>query len=721
MLVTLISIFLGLTIVLVGFLMLLRNHKSISNILFFVVCLISAIWAINFSTIEHSSNLEMVSFQNTLSFVLGAILMLSVIIFTFYFPREHKKKILKPYLLLFIPTLAISCTSLVAGEVTEVNNENVFSTGTLSAVYILMMLAGVMLILINLFGTRKKYTPTQRSQMQLVSLGFILSFIVGVGLSVVLPLVSPTSKADNYSPFAIFFLISFTAVAVAKYKLFDFRTVVLRAAGYILSAVIIAFIVSFGILTVANMLIYTEDPISLGQRLLIGLLLVTCILLYPRFKTYYDRFSNKVFFNTPYDTKEVLYGYNSKLVTTINPSEIASIFIGTLENTLQASKAIVYVEGVGSYALNQSLKQSLTKNDTSKITDYLHTSTHHDKGSIVSLDDVTSNELIRDLIKNEYTLMVKINNTKNQKGFVLIGTKRSGTLYGSADIGLINILTDQFTLALDNALQYSEIRAFNITLNDKIDTATKELRKTNEKLKALDEAKDEFISMASHQLRTPLTSVKGYVSMVLEGDAGKISAQQKQLLEQAFTSSQRMVYLIADLLNVSRLKTGKFIIESKPTLLTDVVESEIGQLKESAKAHNLELLFIKPENFPSLNLDETKTRQVIMNFMDNAIYYTPAGGHIRVELNATDKVIEYKVIDDGLGVPKSEQHHLFTKFFRAGNAKKARPDGTGLGLYMARKVIIAQGGSIIFESKEGKGSTFGFSFPRSTLEVPATT
>src|SRR4029077_9353625 len=122
------------------------------------------------------------------------------------------------------------------------------------------------------------------------------------------------------------------------------------------------------------------------------------------------------------------------------------------------------------------------------------------------------------------------------------------------------------------------------------------------------ETKDEFISMASHQLRTPLTSMKGYVSMVLEGDAGKVSTMQRKLLDQAFVSSQRMVYLIADLLNVSRLRTGKFIIEAKPTNLPDVIEGEIGQLIETVKGKGLELSFDKPKGFPTMNLDETKIR-----------------------------------------------------------------------------------------------------------------
>jgi signal transduction histidine kinase len=190
------------------------------------------------------------------------------------------------------------------------------------------------------------------------------------------------------------------------------------------------------------------------------------------------------------------------------------------------------------------------------------------------------------------------------------------------------------------------------------------------------------------------------------------------MLGQAFTSSQRMVYLIADLLNVSRLKTGKFVIESVPINLATLVSDEIAQLKETAASRSLNLVYNKPDDFPELMLDETKTRQVIMNFVDNAIYYTPANGTITIELLNKPAAIELRVVDNGIGVPRSEQHHLFTKFYRAGNARKARPDGTGLGLFMAKKVVIAQGGSIIFESAEGKGSVFGFAFSKTKLAVP---
>jgi len=324
--------------------------------------------------------------------------------------------------------------------------------------------------------------------------------------------------------------------------------------------------------------------------------------------------------------------------------------------------------------------------------------------------------------KNNVEILIRIVSTLEYEvdgvGYLMLGAKKDGRGYTDQELRLLEIIGNELEIAVENSLKFEEIEQFNVTLQKKIDDATRELTKSNEKLMALDKAKDEFVSMASHQLRTPLTSIKGYISMVLEGDAGDVNETQKQMLGQALFSSQRMVYLISDLLNVSRLRTGKFIIEPKQVYLPDLVESEVEQLIEGAKAKNITLSYVKPRRCATLMLDDMKIRQVVMNFIDNAIYYTPNGGKITVNLKQTEHSVEFKVKDTGIGVPKDQIHKLFTKFYRADNARKARPDGTGIGLFMAKKVVVAQKGSIIVESVEGEGSTFGFSFPLKELEAP---
>jgi len=171
------------------------------------------------------------------------------------------------------------------------------------------------------------------------------------------------------------------------------------------------------------------------------------------------------------------------------------------------------------------------------------------------------------------------------------------------------------------------------------------------------------------------------------------------------------VGLISDLLNASRLTTGKFVIDYVDCEAVSMVEDEIRQLKSHAAAKGIGLVFKKPR-FKTLPvvIDEAKTRQVVMNYIDNAIYYTQRGS-VTVELTKTDNTFSIQVTDTGIGVPKGSEKHLFTKFFRAGNAQQVRPDGTGLGLYLAKRVVEDQGGRVIFNSEEGKGSVFGFELP----------
>jgi len=431
-------------------------------------------------------------------------------------------------------------------------------------------------------------------------------------------------------------------------------------------------------------------------------------------KRFFDKITNNIFYKDSYDAQDVLNKVNSSLVGEADLYKLLSNTADKVQKNLKVSFCNFYIdeEAALDFHVAGTDAKVFGNENWSKIVKKITDS----KVKIISEID-SDDEMVKLLSGTKIGAIVKMTSQDQDVGYIITGQKLSGNKYTNDDVQIIEIIADEVAIAVQNTLRFEEIAQFNITLQKRIEDATARLQKTNEKLVALDEAKDEFISMASHQLRTPLTSIKGYLSMLQEGDAGELNEQQHNFVDQAFLSSQRMVYLIADLLNVSRLKTGKFVIEAKPTYLPDVVEGEIKQLAETAKARDLEMVFDKPTEFPMMNLDETKIRQVIMNFADNAVYYTPNGGKITIQLKADENNVIYSVTDTGIGVPKSEQHKLFTKFYRAGNARKARPDGTGLGLFMAKKVVVAQGGAIIFKTQEGKGSTFGFSFPRAKLEI----
>jgi signal transduction histidine kinase len=511
-------------------------------------------------------------------------------------------------------------------------------------------------------------------------------------------------------------------MSIVRHQLFDLRAAAARVLAYVASIgsmVIVYLIFVFG-LSGFNLL---SNNLTNFQRLSYITIAVVTGLLFQPFKNFFDKLTNRIFYQDAYDPQTLIDELNNTLVNTIEIEELLTKSALIIQENLKTSFCTFYIRETSYFS--ERIIGAHRKDPEIENLESLQTLAPKLHKKVHSIEPEPKNENEKELSaimkKNGIEVLARIVNTLDYEvkgiGYMLIGAKKSGSQYSKQDLRIIEIISNELVIAIENALRFEEIEKFNVTLQKKIDDATKELKASNDKLRALDEAKDEFVSMASHQLRTPLTSIKGYLSMVLEGDAGKITETQKTMLGQAFFSSQRMVYLISDLLNVSRLKTGKFVIESKPVYLPDVVESELNQLYEGANAKNLKLLFTKPKEFSKLNLDEMKLRQVIMNFTDNAIYYTPSGGKITVELKETAKSVEFTVKDTGIGVPKEQQHKLFAKFYRADNARKARPDGTGLGLFMAKKVIIAQGGSMIFDSKEGKGSTFGFSFPKEKLLV----
>ena len=259
-----------------------------------------------------------------------------------------------------------------------------------------------------------------------------------------------------------------------------------------------------------------------------------------------------------------------------------------------------------------------------------------------------------------------------------------------------------------------EVRA-----REEIEELATKLEFANLRLKQLDEAKSDFLSIASHQLRTPLTAIKGYASMILEGSYGKISATTKSAVDKIFQSSQRLVLIIGDFLDISHIEQGTMQydfaaldVRELAKGLTDEFKATIESSTDKSKALKISFEADEKENF-SVNADRNKIRQVVSNLIDNSIKYTPAG-FVKVSLSkiAENGNVLLKIEDSGIGISAETMPNLFKKFGRARSLSSAYANGSGLGLYVAKEIIKAHKGKIWAESEgEGKGSRFFVELP----------
>jgi signal transduction histidine kinase len=704
MLLLICTAFVFISNIILGIFVYINNPKMLPNRAFALMCFGLSSWtAFNYLADYQLSNTLL---WTRLSFFAITFLSAFLVIFLNNFTsRVISSKIFEPIVLMSALFVAIvSLTSYFIPSVDIVNRVSNVNTGPLYSIFLVYFIISFVFSIVIIILSWKKSSRNDRSRLGFLIFGILAMTVLASITNLFLPLVLGTNNFAIYGTLFSLIFVGSTSYAIIRHSLFDIRAVVVRSFAYVFTIITIAVVYGFLAFGVVGRYLFSTSyqQISMSQQIFNTALAVALAFTFQPIRRFFERISNKLFYRDRYDAQVVVNDIGRIVASEIRISQLCKKVSAGIERELNLSNVEIIVldeKKIIYHSQKNVITEEIIKNLGNKI--------------LVVDEGLPENKLA--LMKNlNASLSIPLKTANNFIGYLVIGEKESGQVFNDEDIRTLRTIANELSVALENAKAFLEIKKFNVTLQERVDRATKNLQNANSQLKELDQAKDEFISMASHQLRTPLTTVKGYVSMLNDGDFGKLSNDQKKSIELALDGSNRMARLIDDLLNVSRMEAGKFYIDPIKVNLSQLINQEIEQLASLAKNNNVSLTGKISVDVPMMMLDENKTRQAIMNLIDNAIHYSEppkGGGKVQVLLSVKDEEIYFSVVDNGIGVPKDQQSKLFTKMFRAKNAKEVRPDGTGLGLYLVKRVVEDQGGKIVFESKPGKGSVFGFKIP----------
>jgi signal transduction histidine kinase len=306
-------------------------------------------------------------------------------------------------------------------------------------------------------------------------------------------------------------------------------------------------------------------------------------------------------------------------------------------------------------------------------------------------------------------VIVPLTNNENFLGLLILGPKNKHN-YTTKDLKVLEAIAPKLGYAIQNTREYERVSSHNQELITNLEAANQKLRDANDKLKHDDKLKDEFIYVATHELKNPVTAMRGYLSLIEEGRFGAIPDNLKQPLDQVLNSNQQLITLLNNLLQIARIEAATITFTTKPIAICEVIDSVIRDLKALADQKNLTIIHNYANPALTVMAEKERLREIISNLLSNAIKYSDKGT-IEVSHELENDMFLTHVKDEGVGISDKDQKMIFTRFFRVEEEAAKGIPGTGLGLFIIKELIQRMGGTIWFSSKLGSGSTFSFSLP----------
>ena len=704
MIITLLAFFLCVFNIILGVTVFFRK-KGLLSIFFFLFTVSVSVWASSIYLSEYTLSHSMALIWMKITFISSSLMPLLLYYFARLFP-DYKEITNFEKMLIIIPII-ISFLTLNNDIVTGIEQIKPItpSFGSFYNVFFTYFLSFILISFFILFRKLISFSGIRKAQTQYVFVGLLVALLLGMLTNLFLPSLG-YQQYGKLGPFSIVFFVALTTYAIIKHHLMDIRLIIVKSITYSLLFITITLVYTFFIFILGAFVFQGFTGIEAYWASMI-VALVIAFTIQP-IKRVFTRWTDRIFFKDNYNFEELTSKLNEVATSTIVLPELLFKFLNSLMEEMRITRGALILIEKGKIYETESIGYKQAINLLPKEIKHLV-----NDNKIEVFDEIKEGDFSKDIMRSYNTSLILHLKTEGEIiGFLFLGEKKSGDIYSFQDIRVLEIITDQVALGIQNAKAYGKTQKFNLVLKAEIDRATKELRDVNDRLVQADKSKDEFISLASHEIRTPIAALEGYLSML---NLQKVDIKARdEIAKRSYESVERLSTLVKDLLDVSRIDQKRIKLNKQPTRLERLIQRAMEGFELQTRDKKIYIKFQKPEKMlPEANIDPERVGEVFNNLISNAIKYTYKGG-ITISLEEKDNMAQITVSDTGMGIPKNAIPHLFQKFYQAETASSVLSNergGTGLGLYISKNIVEMHGGKIWVESTEGKGTAFYFTLP----------
>lgn len=686
--VTIITVFANLFLAII---VLRQSSKKATHVIFGVLTIIISLWAIfnYFSLSTSNPYIALIWIRVVMATVAVMLTTIYLLASSFPYPMLRISKwklgfvIVETVVIFFIANTPLVFSSVaVNGEtVSPIPGKGIIFFGLHALVYIALSVY-------TLIVKRRKEQTIYKNQVNLMLIGFILTFVTSFFTTFIFVAVLKNSNFVVFGPLYSLFLVGCTGYAIVRHRLLDINSLIARAATYTFLLILLVGLEMF--------LAFAITEILPGSLSVFSIVLISSILIVASYDWMREQVAvvtEKYLYQENYNSEEVLSKLTRIMASEINLDELSKKLCAILAKRMKLTRVAFVLKG--------------EEGTESQFWKELSTKTQN-KNELI-FDELEEGETKKFMRENNLSFVIKLSVKDSRIGYLIAGPKASGDVYFDKDIELLRLFAPNAAVALNNAKNYREISRFSRTLEKKVEERTRELEVIQrEKLKKASELlklKDEFVFIATHDLASPITAISGYADLIRTSKE-RMSKNLRENMDEIVAGASRLKDLVDDLLQVARNESGTIKVSLSEVDLAEVVEAVASQVAPRAKSKDVYIDLKLDAKHRMVMADRDKLMEVFENLFTNAIKYNKEGGKVTVRSRVEGGSMLIEVADTGYGIPKGEQDKVFSKFFRSESQKIRTESGTGLGLFVVRMLVTKMGGKISFVSEENKGTCF---------------